>query len=61
MAQERHKTSVAMTERTQTALDRLRLRLLSAGVPRSVASVSAIIEALVAHADFDLLLDKLSR
>ena len=58
--QERRKTSIAMTEATYEKLDALKRRLRKAGVPRGEANVSAILEALVATADFDVLLEKLS-
>jgi len=56
----REKTSVGMTATTLNRLDALKARLRKAGVARADASMASIIEALVAHADFDLLLDKLS-
>jgi hypothetical protein len=61
MAQERRKTSVAMTDKTKLALENLKLRLRKAGVPRSEASEAAVLESLILDADFDRLLDKLSR
>ncbi len=57
----RLKTSIAMTETTKTKLETLKLRLRKAGIPRGEASESAIIEVLVAQADFDAILSRLSR
>lgn len=60
MEPRRYKTSVAMTETTKNRLETLKLRLRKAGIARGDASESAIIEILVATADFDVLLDNLS-
>lgn len=57
----RQKTSIAMTETTKLKLESLKLRLRKAGIARSQASESAIVEVLVAAADFETLLDRLSR
>jgi len=59
--EERQKTSFAMTPRTKSALENLKLRLRKAGVPRSAASEAAILERLILDADFDLLLKRLNR
>lgn len=52
----REKTSVLMKPSTKNRLERLKLRLRSAGIPRSEATETAVIEALVALADYDALL-----
>jgi hypothetical protein len=57
----REKTSIAMTPKCKLALERLKLRLRTSGVARSVATESAIVEALILHANFEELLAYLSR
>ena len=53
---EREKTSFALTPKAKLALERLKLRLRTAGLARSVASESAIVETLILTANFDALL-----
>lgn len=50
-----------MTPKVKLALENLKLRLRKAGLARSAASEAAILEVLILHADFDVLLDKLGR
>lgn len=57
----REKTSITMLPKTKIALERLKLRLRSAGVSRSIATESAIIETLILTADFEGLQDYLTR
>ncbi len=59
--EQREKTSFAMTPKVKLALENLKLRLRKAGLARSAASEAAILEVLILHADFDVLLDKLGR
>lgn len=58
---DREKTSIAMTQAVKTKLKRFKLRLQEAGVPDSVASVSAIVEVLVKNAEFEDVLDHFER
>lgn len=57
----REKTSLGMTPKVRKALDRLKQRLRDAGIPRSIATDSGIIEALVLSADFEGLRYYLTR
>jgi hypothetical protein len=59
--EDRKKTSIAMKPSAKTKLERLKLRLRGAGIPRSVANESSIIEALILAADFDALLTYFER
>jgi hypothetical protein len=59
--EERQKASFNMVPRAKNALENLKVRLRRAGVARSVASESAILEALIFNADFDWLLEKLGK
>ena len=59
--EKREKTSFAITPKVKLALENLKLRLRRAGMARSTASEAAILETLILNADFDLLLDQLSR
>ena len=45
-----------MTPKVKLALENLKLRLRKAGLARSAASEAAILEVLILHADFDVLL-----
>lgn len=57
----REKTSIGMTLKVRRTLDRLKQRVRDAGVPRSIATDSAIIEVLILTANFEELQDYLSR
>ena len=57
----REKTSFALQPRVKIALEKLNLRARQAGIARADATEAAIVEALIRDADFDLLLDRLSR
>jgi hypothetical protein len=58
---DREKTSIAMKPSAKTKLERLKLRLRGAGIPRGEASESGIIEALILTADFEALLGYFER
>lgn len=49
------KATFMLSERSKTALEKLKARLRAAGVARSEANESAIIEVLILDADFDSL------
>jgi hypothetical protein len=53
---EKTKATFMLSERATNALESLRSRLRKAGVARSDANLSAIIEQLIVTADFDELL-----
>jgi hypothetical protein len=59
--EQREKTSFALTPKAKLALERLKLRLRTAGIVRSIASESAIVETLILTADFDALLNAFDR
>jgi hypothetical protein len=59
--EQRAKTSIGMKTSTKNRLERLKVRLRSAGIERAVASEAAIVEALIATADFALLFDYFRR
>jgi hypothetical protein len=59
--EERQKTSIAMTPKVKLALERLKLKLRVAGVPRPSATEAAIVEALILTADFEGLRNYLDR
>ncbi len=59
--EERQKASFNMAPRAKMALENLKLKLRRAGVARSTASESRILETLIFNADFDALLEKLGK
>jgi hypothetical protein len=58
---EKTKATFSLSERAKERLEALKARLRKAGVTRSIASESAIIEVLILAADFDALLDGFDR
>jgi hypothetical protein len=58
---ERQKASFNMDPRAKMALENLKIRLRRAGIARSVASESMILETLILNADYDMLLEALEK